>query len=311
MNTLRSAAADYLRVRRALGFKLYDAGLLLGQFVDFLQARHTDTITIELAVQWAISPPGTLPAWHARRLTVVRDFARWRQASDPHTQVPPTGLLPAPTQRMTPYLYSDEQVAALIEAAGTLRSPLKAATMQTFIGLVFATGIRRGEALGLDRADLDPVAAVLTIRAAKRGKTRRLPIHPSTVAALTDYQHLRDRLWQHPHTDAFFLSTTGARLSPTTVSQTFRGLLPQAGIEPPPHARRPRIHDARHSFAVSTLLQWYRAGDDVQARLPLLSAYLGHTGPAHTYWYLSAAPELLTLAADRLETYIETEEGES
>lgn len=246
MSTLRTAATDYLTVRRALGFKLYDAGLLLGQFIDFLEARHTNTITTELAVQWATAPRDTLPAWHARRLSVVRGFARWRQPSDPATEVPPLGLLRARSQRTTPYLYSAEEVAALMNAAGTLRSPLKAATMQTFIGLVFATGIRRGEALGLDRADLDPVAGVLTIRTAKRDKTRRLPLHPSTVAALTDYQQRRDRLCRHPRTDALLVSTTGARLSAPTVSQTFRVLLRQTGIESPAPARRPHIHDARH-----------------------------------------------------------------
>lgn len=303
MTALHAAAADYLAVRRTLGFKLYDAGLLLEQFVDFLYDRGTETITIRLAVEWATMPTDTLPAWHARRLSVVRGFARWRQATDPATEIPPEGLLPARTRRVSPYLYSEDDVTALLTAARGLRPPLAAVTMQTLLGLVFATGVRRGEALALDRYDLDPAAGVLTIRKAKRDKTRRLPLHPTTVTALVDYQRHRDRLCPCPRTDAFFVSTTGARLSAATVSRTFRALLRQTDLEPPPAARRPHIHDARHSFAVNTLLRWYRDGSDVQSRLPLLSAYLGHTDPANTYWYLSAAPELLELAAAKLETY--------
>jgi integrase/recombinase XerD len=195
VNTLRAAASDYLTLRRALGFKLYDAGLLLEQFIDFLQANHADTITTALAVHWATEPRGVRPAWHARRLAVVRGFARWRQATDPVTEVPPNGLLPAHTRRATPYLYSGQEIAALMAAAARLPSPLRAATMQAFIGLVFATGIRRGEALGLDDGDLDPAAGMLTVRRAKLDKTRRLPLHRSTMAALVDYQHRRDRLF--------------------------------------------------------------------------------------------------------------------
>jgi integrase len=181
--------------------------------------------------------------------------------------------------------------------------PLAAATMQTFIGLVFATGLRRGEALGLDRGDVDPDTGVLTIREAKFHKPRQLPLHPSTVAALTAYAARRDRLCPRPRTDALLVSTTGARLAATTVSQTFRTLLRETGIGQHCPACRPRIHDARHTFAVNTLLGWYRDDADVQARLPLLSTYLGHTDPRHTYWYLSAAPELLALAADRMQRH--------
>ena len=303
MSGLRGALVDYLTVRRALGFKLAGAGLLLEQFVDFAGAAHTDTITTQLAVQWATLPSGASATWHAQRLSVVRCFARWVQAFDPAIEVPPVDLLPARTGRATQYLYSDAEVAALMAAAGRLRSPLAAATMRTFIGLVFATGLRRGEALGLDRGDFDPATGVLTIREAKFHKPRQLPLHPSTVAALTAYAARRDRLCPRPRTGALLVSTTGARLAATTVSQTFRTLLRQTGIGQHCPACRPRIHDARHTFAVNTLLGWYRDDADVQARLPLLSAYLGHTDPRHTYWYLSAAPELLALAADRMQRH--------
>jgi integrase/recombinase XerD len=302
---LRAAVADYLAVRRALGYQLAGAGQLLEQFVDFAELTGTETITTQLAVRWAVLPARST-TWHAQRLSVVRGFARWRQAFDPGTEVPPPDLLPSGRGRATPYLYSEADIAVLIDAAGRLRPPLAAATMQTFIGLVFATGMRRGEALRLDRDDLDPAAGVLTIREAKFHKPRQLPLHPTTVAALAIYAARRDRLCPHPRTPALLVSSRGGRLAASTVSQTFRSLLRKTGIEQRGLAGRPRIHDARHTFAVTTLLRWYRDGGNVQARLPLLSTYLGHTDPRHTYWYLSGAPELLALAAERLEAAMES-----
>jgi integrase/recombinase XerD len=187
MSGLRGAAGDYLSVRRALGFQLVGTGRLLAQFADFAETVGAEAITTDLALQWATLPVGCSLTWHAQRLGAVRGFARWLQAIDPATQVPPTDLLPARTRRTTPYLYSEADITALMGAAGRLCSPLAAATMQTFIGLVFATGLRRGEVLGLDRGDLDPDTGVLRVREAKFGKPRQLPLHVSTVAALTDY----------------------------------------------------------------------------------------------------------------------------
>jgi integrase len=300
MRELRGAVSDYLTIRRALGFRLVHTGRLLGQFVGFVEAAGTQSITTQLAVRWATLPAGS-PAWHAQRLTAVRCFARWWQAFDPDTEVPPSDVLPARFRRAVPYLYSEADITALLGAAGQLRSPLAAATMQTFIGLLFVTGMRRGEALGLDRDDLDPATGVLTVRQAKLDKPRQLPLHPSTVDALAGYAVRRDQLCRHPRTAALFVSTTGARLTAGIAWYTFRALLRQAGIGTHTPACRPRIHDARHSFAVSTLLGWYRDGGDVQARLPLLSTYLGHADPSNTYWYLQATPELLALAADRMQ----------
>jgi integrase len=297
---LRAAVTDYLAVRRALGYQLTDAGRLLAQFVDFAEAADATTITTQLAVRWAVLP-GRSTTWHAQRLSAVRGFARWRQAFDPGTEVPPPDLLPTGRRRATRYLYSEGDIAALLDAASRLRPALAAATMQAFIGLVFTTGMRRGEVLGLDREDLDRASGVLTIREAKFHKPRQVPLHPSTLAALTNYAARRDRLCPHPSTPAFFVSSRGNRLAASTVSQNFRALLHRTGINEHHPAGCPRIHDARHTFAVTTLLRWYRDGDNVQARLPVLSAYLGHTDPRHTYWYLSAAPELLALVAERLE----------
>ena len=302
MSGLGTAVDGYLSVRRALGFALVDTERLLRQFVCFAETVGADTVTTDLALRWATLPPEGSVTWYARRLGVVRCFARWLQAIDPGTQVPPTDLMPAQRpRRVAPYLYSDSDVTDLITAAGQLDTPLAAATMQAFIGLVFATGLRRGEALGLDWVDLDPKSGVLSVRQAKFHKPRQLPLHASVSVALTDYARRRDRLCPLPRTPALFVSSTGARLSASTVSQTFRNLLRQTGIAQRAPGRRPRIHDARHTFAVNTLLGWYRDGGDVQARLPLLSTWLGHTDPRHTYWYLQAAPELLALVAQRLE----------
>jgi integrase/recombinase XerD len=301
MSALADAVACYLATRRALGFKLEGAGQLLEQFAAFGEAAGADTVTIELALTWATLPAGRSRAWHAQRLSAVRGFARWLHAIDPRAQIPSAGLLPGGTRRAVPYLYSEVDITALIDAAGGLNPPWKALTMQTLTGLLFTTGVRLGEALSLGHGDLDPAAGMLTIRQAKFRKPRQLPLHPSATAALAGYAARRGTLRPRPATTAFFISTTGARLARTTVQETFRRLLNQTGIYQRAGGLRPRLHDARHTFAVTTLLGWYRDGGDVQARLPLLSTWLGHADPRHTYWYLSAAPELLALAAQRLE----------
>ena len=301
MSTVKDAAADYLAVRRALGYKLEPHGRLLAGFAAHLEQAGAARITTDLAVQWARLPAGADPQWWNRRLGVVRGFARYLQALDPATQVPPAGLLAARARRTTPYLYSPADLAALLGAAGRLRPPLHAATYQTMISLLAATGLRVGEAcrLGIDDVDLD--AALLTITRSKFGKTRLVPLHGSSVAALRGYAARRDQLCPRPKTHTFFVSAAGTAVAAASPSKVFARLLKASGVTAPSGRRRPRLHDLRHSFAVATLLDWYQAGLDVQARLPLLSAYLGHVDPKSTYWYLQAAPELLTLAAQRLE----------
>ena len=301
MSQLSGHAADYLELRRALGFKLAKEGRLLPDFAAFAEAAGADTVTIDLAVRWAAKPDGTSPVWAAQRLSMVRGFARYLQTVDPAVQVPPSDLLPARTRRATPYIYSDADIAALMTAARALRNPLKAATFATLIGLLTVTGMRGSEAMRLDDPDLDADAGLLTIRATKFRKSRQLPLHATTLQALAGYQVLRGRLCPAPPAASLLVSTTGARLCHETVQPVFRHLLRQAGIGQGTHQPRPVIHGLRHTFAVNTLLSWYRDGQDVQARLPALSTYLGHASPAATYWYLTATPELLALAAGRLE----------
>ena len=301
MNRLHQHAADYLAVRRALGFKLAEHGRLLSDFVDYLAQRGAATITVEAALAWATQPQGVQPYRWKQRLTVVRGFARYLHTLDPATQVPAADLLAYRRQRPTPYLFSETDIAGLLAAAGALAHPLRAATHRTFFGLLAATGVRIGEAARLDRADVDLAAGLLTISQTKFNKGRRLPLHPSTVAALRDYAHLRDRLCPRPKTTSFFVCTRGTRLAERRARAVFADLIDHLRLQPRFGSRRPRVHDLRHSFAVATLLEWYRDGVDVAARMPLLSAYLGHASPASTYWYLQAAPELLTLAAARLD----------
>lgn len=301
MSGLHKALEDYLTIRRALGYKLARTGLLLADFVADLDTNGTDTITTDAAIAWAMLPADAASDWWAQRLSVVRSFARHLHAIDPAHEVPPPGLIPGRSQRATPYLYSGADIDALMTAARSMRSPLRAVTFETLIGLLAVTGLRIGEALRLDRDDVDLIDGVLTIRDSKFGKSREVPLHDSTVAALAAYARDRDRLCARPVDPSFFVSIAGTRVLYCNAHLAWLDLVQQAGLCRRSAKCRPRPHDLRHSFAVTTLLGWYRDGGDVQARMPLLSTYLGHVDPGNTYWYLSAAPELLTLVAARLE----------
>ena len=301
MSTLAEHVERYLKLRRAVGFKLVGEGQLLAEFVRFAAQAGESTVRTEAALEWARLPAGGSRNYLSRRLRAVRSFARYLHALDPACEVPPIELLPASKYRPAPYLYSDREIIALMTAARELDPPLRAATMETLIGLLACTGLRIGEALRLDREDIDHANGLLTVRDSKFGKSREVLLHPSTVQALVSYAETRDRLCPHPKTSSVFITARGTRPAHPTIYQPFRALLDQAGITDLSCQRRVRPHDLRHSFAVNTLLGWYRDGGDVAARMPLLSTYLGHVDPAATYWYLSAAPELLALAAERLE----------
>jgi integrase/recombinase XerD len=297
---MRTRVEEYLAMRRSLGYKLHAEARMLLDFADRLEATGQTTLTVAAAVAWATEPTTASPQHHSRRLGVIRGFARHLHTLDPTCQIPPAGLLPARAHRPTPYLYSSEEIAALVHAAGTITAPLHAATAQAVISLIAASGLRLGEALALDRGDVDPDAAVLTVTG-KNDQTRMVPLHATTVAMLAAYAARRDQLCPAAVSAGFFLTTTGHRVQQRGVQQTFAKLLVLAGIGAPSGRRRPRIHDLRHTFAVNVLIGWYADGVDVQARLPVLSTFLGHASPEATYWYLQASPQLLALAAQRLD----------
>ena len=304
MSNLRQALADYLVLRRGLGYKLKDQEQLLNRFLTYLEAHGQERITVEHALAWATLPDCKQFSQY-NRLLAVRSFARHLHTIDPTVEVPAADLLPGGKCRAVPYLYTDQQVAALIAAAGTLRTPHRVATYQTLIGLLAATGMRVGEAITFDLADIDWHTGVIVIRGAKFGKTRELPLHTTTVQALRRYLQRHDRPRSADGTEAVFVSMAGSRLLICNVESTFGILRERAGIKARSSACRPRLHCLRHTFAVRTLLDAYQDGEDVQARMALLSTYLGHADPADTYWYLQAAPELLALAGQRLEGHIQ------
>jgi integrase/recombinase XerD len=298
MTPLRQALVDYLRIRRQLGFKLNADGRLLERFVEFLEQAGAERITIDLAVRWARLPQNAHPHHWRQRLGIVRGFARYLATVDPASEVPPADLLAAHRARVAPYIYEPAEIRALMAAASALTPPLRAAAYETVIGLMAATGLRLGEALGLDRADVDLDGGTLHVRAGQT-KQREVPLHPTTTEALENYARLRDR---HQHrSSAFFITGPGRRLTHRAFYKTFPRLRNQAGLDGRGERGHVRAHDLRHTFAVRTLLDWHQAGVDIDTRLPLLSTYLGHLHPESTYWYLQAVPELLRLVARDLD----------
>lgn len=299
MSALADHLADYLELRRAVGYRLVEHGRQLAGFVTFCEQREEGTVTITTAIAWASSGEAS-PAMASRRLQMLRGFARYLLAVDPATEVPPVALVHAPVNRTPPYVFTAEEVAALIGAARRLEPPLLAATMATAIGLLAATGMRTGEAVALNDDDADLSAGMLTVRDSKWHKSRHVPIHPTTVEALRRYRRLRDQTIPAPPSGALLVTAAGSRLTGATLGGRFRVLLAELGIQAPAFRRPPRLADLRHTFAITTLMDWHAAGADVQARLPILSTYLGHLTPAATYWYLEAAPELMAVIAQRV-----------
>lgn len=303
MKTLKSAVHDYVSLRRSLGFKLRWVTTLLVDFAAFLKRQGADHITIPLALQWAQQNQQAKHVTVARRLSVVRGFARYLSATDPRTQIPPHSLLSCRSHRMRPYLYTHDEVQRLLKAARELGG-LDGLTHYCLIGLLSVTGLRISEALNLRSQDVDLRQGMLTVVGTKFGKSRLVPIHSSTQKVLTGYARERDRTCRHRITH-FLVNPMGGQLNVKMVQSIFRRLSRQVGIRGPNASHGPRLHDFRHTFAVETLLNWYRSGQDIEQRLPVLSTYLGHARVSDTYWYLSACPELMGLAVNRFERHWE------
>lgn len=295
---LRAAAADYLAGRRARGYRLADHDWILRAFLDGLDARGVGTISIADAMAFAVSRPGTQRCAQAARLRAVRGLAVYVHGLDPAAaQLIPAGLITARPARRIPYLYTGEQIAALMASAADLSPAIFAASMHTLIGLIAATGLRGGEAFALDVEDLDVERAVLTVTG-KYGKRRLVPLHPSTVQALAGYQQARAA--HAAPTGPLLLGAKGGRLNPNTARAAFRALIDAADLPARPGCPTPRLHDLRHGFAVDTLIDAHRQGIDVDARIAALATYLGHVDPLSTYWYLTASPELMAVVRDRI-----------
>jgi integrase/recombinase XerD len=302
MGTLIDAVKDYLSLRRRLGYKLKDPGRWLMDFASFVDGQGAGHITTQLALEWAMHPSGSQPAHWAARLRAVRLFAEYHKGIDPDTEIPPRGLLPHRPRRCQPYIYKDGEIRGLIREAENLSSGrgLRPYTYSGLLGLLAVTGMRVGEALALDKGDVDLGQGTLTIRSAKFNKSRLVPVHQSTREVIRDYARLRDITFPNPPTMSFFLSGRGTRLEISCVYRTFVKLCRRIGLRNTGDSHGPRLHDLRHTFAVRTVMGWYRAGLDVDSQMPKLSTYIGHAHVSDTYWYLSAVPELLTLAASRL-----------
>jgi integrase len=303
VSTLAAAADDYLRVRRALGYKLDRQGRQLLQFIAYLDDVGATTVTIEHALGWATLPADATGGYWCDRLSVVRQFARYLHTIDPSCEVPAKGLLPHRRERPIPSLFTPTDIARLMRAAQRLRGELHAATTQTLIGLLAVTGIRVGEAIALGRDDVDRAGQLIRVIDGKFAKSREVAVHDATIAALDSYTAVRDRICPAPRCEAFFLSRNGTRLLYQCVRRVFKRLVAACGLEDRSPNSPPRPHSLRHSFAVSTLCDWYANDLDVQARLPLLTTHMGHVIPASTYYYLTAAPDLLALAARRLQDH--------
>lgn len=304
MKSLQGHLRQYIAARQALGTQLREPAKTLSKFVQFLGRKNAKFITVALALEWSQRSKNVQPATWARKLSMVRQFARWLSVIEPRHQVPPPRLLNVRHRRNKPHIYSDQEITELMAAAAALKSPrrMKGLTLGTLIGLLAATGLRPGEAAALENQDVDFEGGVLIIRESKFDKSRLVPIHVSVVTALEEYAEERNRIFPIPCSSAFFVSDRGTPLDLSVVRRWFREVSRSCGLRKAPegerHDRGPRLQDLRHSFATKRLLEWYRAGCNVPLQMPKLTTYLGHSSVACTYWYIEAVPELLQMATE-------------
>ena len=304
MKSLKHAVDDYLALRRGLGFKLAEYGVHLHDFASFLEKNGSAKITNKLSLEYATQRQNEKPVSWSRRLGIIRGFARYRIGADPKTEIPPLGLLKFRSQRTRPYLYSEDEIRRLLEAALNMRThfELQRYTYHCLLGLLVVTGLRVGEAIRLQPQDVDLAEGILTVRGTKFGKSRLVPVAPSTGAVLREYAKRRDQFLAGRPAPYFLVSTRGGRLQKQCIGKIFRSLSRQIGIREAGKRSGPRLHDFRHRFAAETLLRWYRNGEQATRRMPVLSTYLGHGNVTDTYWYLSSTPELIVAASKLIET---------
>jgi integrase len=310
MSTLSAELDRYLSIRRSLGFDLSTDERVLRRFVAFAASEGADHVGTALFLRWQESFTGANRYTWSRRLGMVRIFAQWLHSIDPKHEAPPQRLLAVRYVRSRPYIYTEDEIRRIVLTAEQLPSSngLRPLTMSTLFGLIAVTGLRISEALSLNSADVNLREGVITLRMGKLGKQRLLPVSASTALHLRSYAAERDRLLG-THPDAFFVSDHGARVNDCCARYNFAMVCQSIGMRAAQrynrHGRGPRIHDLRHTFAVRTLLNWYREGKDPAREMIKLIAYLGHVKLAHTYWYFEAVPELLDLACRRVERKVE------
>jgi integrase/recombinase XerD len=293
----RALAEDYLALRRRLGFELDKPGFLVRRFAEYCDSAGIAEVTVQAVLDWVLLAQPVAPAYRWLRLNAARGFAIYLHALDPSHQIPPPDLVACRHDRPAPCIMTSEAVETLMDTAGRLRPTLHAATFQTLIGLIAATGMRTCEAVRADDSDIDPVEAAMTLHGKNR-RDRRIPLHPTTLEALAGYQRLRDRLLPGYAGPSLLVSTRGRRLDADLTRTHFTHLVDAAGLGA--LTPRPTLRALRHTFAVTTLTGWLNDDTDTQASLPLLSAQLGHAKPRHTFWYLQAVPELLQAASDHM-----------
>jgi integrase len=304
MKSLQDHLTEYVTARRALGTRLEEPAQTLRRFVQFMARKRARFITIQLALEWSQQSQGVQRATWARKLSMVRQFARWGSAIDPRHQVPPRRLLSVRHRRSKPHIYSDDEITRLMTEATQLRSSngMKALTLETLIGLLAVTGLRPGEAAALENRDVDLQTGLLVIRESKFGKSRQVPIHSSTAEALRRYARARDRVFGHPGSPRFLISHRGTSLDLGTVRRWFCKISIACNLRGKAEGHRcgrgPRLQDLRHTFATRRLVEWYKTGRNVAVQMPKLATYLGHSSVECTYWYIEAVPELLELATE-------------
>lgn len=309
MTSLTVRLEHYLAMRRNLGYDLSFSERVLCRFTEFADAEGVDHVTVSLFLRWKERFGSANNNTWSTRLGMVRVFAAWLQGIDARTEVPPAGLISGKLRRSRPHIYTDDQVAKIVTEAGRLRSAygLRGWTCSTLFGLIAATGLRVSEAIGLDEQDVDLGEGVLTVRRGKNGKSRFVPMSTSAVDRLGAYRAERNRILGAGRS-TFFLLESGQRPTDCSARYNFAQVCQSIGLRDRQmfnkHGRGPRIHDLRHTFAVRTIMEWYRQGLDPDREMIKLSTYLGHAKPEHTYWYIEAVPELLQLACERAERSI-------
>jgi integrase len=306
MSTLSHELECYLTLRRSLGYHLGTTERILRNFITFADREEAPYLSTALFLRWRETFGHANQQTWARRLGMVRLFTQWLHCREPQHEVPPRALIPSHYRRPRPYIYSEEEIRRIVETTAALPSPngVRALSSATLFGLIAVTGLRISEALSLDVADVDLDTGVLTLRHGKLGKERVLPVADTTRAQLGAYLRERDRLLGTSPAP-FFVSDWGTRLSEWSARYNFATVCQSLGLRPAQkfhrYGRGLRIHDLRHTFAVRTLLHWYRTRQDPTREMLKLMTYLGHTHSFETYWYIEAIPELLALAAQRAE----------